>query len=192
MDDLKAPLCACGCGRNVSGHKQWGRGKIVWNKYFSQKCPKGKQKGTKDKIIAARGYVFLYMPDHPHANDGLYVPEHVAIAETVLGKLLPKGSEVHHVDEDRQRNVNSNLVICQDRAYHMLLHQRTDALKACGNANFRKCQFCKEYGDPVKMRHYIRRHGYQHWGCWRSYMRKYYKNNKEKWGVNAEQKPLNG
>jgi HNH endonuclease len=182
MNELEAPLCACGCGNRVKGHRQWGVGKIIWNKYFSQRCPKGKQVGTKDKVVAARGYIFLYMPDHPHAR-GLYVPEHAVIAETALGRILPGGAEVHHVDENRQNNANNNLVICQNRAYHMLLHQRTDALKACGDASFRKCHLCQVYGDPNTMRSYNGK-GFTHWECWRSYMRiymkEYYQKNKDR------------
>ena len=49
---------------------------------------------------------------------------HREIAERVLGKPLPKGVEVHHVDEDKSNDSNDNLVICQDRAYHRLLHKR--------------------------------------------------------------------
>jgi len=70
---------------------------------------------------------------------------HVLIAEKALGKVLPKGAEVHHVDEDKSNNEPTNLVICPSRAYHMLLHMRARALKACGNANFRKCRHCQKY-----------------------------------------------
>src|SRR3990167_9989532 len=47
---------------------------------------------------------------------------HILVAEKALGRPLPEGVEVHHHDENRQNNSNSNLVICQDVAYHRLLH----------------------------------------------------------------------
>jgi len=59
--------------------------------------------------------------------------EHVVIAERALGRPLPKGAEVHHVDEDPANNLPSNLVICQDHAYHMLIHYRTRVRRAGGN-----------------------------------------------------------
>lgn len=58
---------------------------------------------------------------------------HVIKAEHALGKVLPDGAEVHHFDEDKSHNENSNLVICQDRSYHKLLHRRMKILRAGGN-----------------------------------------------------------
>ena len=73
------------------------------------------------------------------------------IAAHILGKPLPSRAVVHHVDEDPTNNTPSNLVICEDRSYHMLLHRRTDALKACGHASWRKCVLCKEYDNPKNL-----------------------------------------
>lgn len=77
--------------------------------------------------------------------------EHVRIAEAALGKPLPVGAQVHHVDVNSGNNSPSNLVICPDAEYHWLLHVRTRALDACGNANWRKCVLCKQYDDPSMM-----------------------------------------
>ncbi len=76
---------------------------------------------------------------------------HVAIAEKAIGKPLPSGAEVHHVDQDPTNNSPSNLVICPDAAYHKLLHQRQRAFDACGHYGWRKCQFCQQYDDPANM-----------------------------------------
>ena len=71
------------------------------------------------------------------------------VAEKVLGRSLPTGVVIHHVDEDPTNNNNSNLVVCENQSYHFLLHRRMKALKACGHASWRKCQFCEEY-DSLK------------------------------------------
>jgi hypothetical protein len=69
---------------------------------------------------------------------------HIIVAEAALGHPLPKGAEVHHVDEDKRNNANSNLVICQDKAYHRFLHFRARIVKAGGNPNTeRLCCCCK-------------------------------------------------
>lgn len=86
---------------------------------------------------------------------GKYVPgenrnktEHIEIAERILGRPLPKGAEVHHVNEIKTDNRNSNLVICPNRAYHAMLHRRTRAYNACGHADWFKCSICKKYDEP--------------------------------------------
>ena len=73
------------------------------------------------------------------------------VAEKVLGHPLPKGSVVHHVDENIHNNANNNLVICQSYGYHRQIHMRMDALMATGNAKWRKCPICHEYDDPQNM-----------------------------------------
>jgi len=79
---------------------------------------------------------------------------------------------VHHVDEDRENNKRNNLVVCEDDAYHFLLHRRMRALKACGHVSWIKCDFCKQYDDPKNM--YIRPNGRQghHRECLREYRKK--------------------
>ena len=83
--------------------------------------------------------------------------EHILIAESSLGYKLPKKAQVHHFDGNPKNNSPSNLVICPDQNYHLLLHRRMRAYEACGNADFVKCYFCKEYDDPNNM--YIRPNG---------------------------------
>ena len=96
-------------------------------------------------------YPTVLIPGHPSANSSGHVREHVLIVEDVLGKPIPKNSVVHHVNGDGHDNRRVNLVLCQDRAYHFLLHKRMRAKKACGNPNYLKCSYCKQYDDPSNM-----------------------------------------
>ena len=73
---------------------------------------------------------------------------HIIMAEKVLGRRFKTGEQVHHVNYDPADIRPENLVLCPDSAYHKLLHRRTDALIACGNANWLKCTFCKKHDDP--------------------------------------------
>jgi hypothetical protein len=92
------------------------------------------------------------------ADEGFLVygkSEHVAVAERALGKPLPFGAVVHHHDKNRLNNANTNLVICQDKRYHAILHSRMNMLEkgidpdthrgcyACGNAKL-KSEFYKD------------------------------------------------
>lgn len=79
---------------------------------------------------------------------------HRVVAEMALGRPLPKGAIVHHIDGDKLNNFSSNLLVCPDQAYHKLIHQRADALKACGHADWLKCKFCHQYDAPENLRIY--------------------------------------
>lgn len=147
-------LCQCGCGltaptatRDRNGHKKgdilpFVRGHALRN---LPKEKHGRWRGGRSNI---GGYKGIKLPDHPRANAYGYVREHILIAERALGKPLPLKVKVHHVDHDRTNNSNANLVICEDQAYHQLLHVRERALRACGNANWLRCVHCGGYDDP--------------------------------------------
>lgn len=103
------------------------------------------------------------------AVDGVLKLEHIRVAERALGKPLPSGAIVHHMDEDRLNNAPSNLVVCPNGAYHKLIHQRLNAMKACGHAHWRKCRFCKEHDAPANL--LITKTTVHHRACWNAYMR---------------------
>ena len=77
--------------------------------------------------------------------------QHVKIAEAILGRELPDGAIVHHIDGNGRNNVPSNLVICPSEEYHQLLHLRQRAFEASGKPAWRKCPFCKQWDDPQMM-----------------------------------------
>lgn len=63
-------------------------------------------------------------------DTGDYKLEHIVIAERALGKPLPEGAVVHHVDRDGTNNNTKslwNLIVCPDQGYHLLLHARARA-----------------------------------------------------------------
>jgi len=72
--------------------------------------------------------------------DGRNRFEHVLIAEKALGKPLPDGADVHHVDGNGFNNKNANLVICQDRSYHFMLHARMRVIAHGGDPDTQR--FC--------------------------------------------------
>ena len=101
-------------------------------------------KGGKFKI---KGRLVVLAPKCSKVHHNGYTLEHIVKAEKVLGKPLPTNAVVHHINGIKDDDRNENLIICESNSYHILLHHRASALKACGNANWRRCWICKEYDD---------------------------------------------
>ena len=115
-------------------------------------------------------YQFSFQPFHPKANSWGAVRTHILLAEEALGRLLPEGAQVHHVDEDKGNNSPGNLVICQDQTYHRLLHLRTAAYRATGDPTQRRCVFCKCW-SPIASMSVHANERYYHKSCAAGYQR---------------------
>lgn len=148
--DIPAGLCQCGCGestpiaagtdrrrgwikgqpiRFVDGHNKRGKGSHFW------KGGRSLYKSLGSSVVRELGIS----------------REHELVVYRAMGRPLPKGAEIHHVNEDKWDNRPENLVVCQDHAYHKLLHLRRDALRASGNPNYRRCWICKTWDDLANM-----------------------------------------
>jgi hypothetical protein len=140
-DEAVTQKCACGCGLAVpiARHTDTKRGYVA-----GQPC-QFRPGHNKRKATVKQRYRFVFRPEHPN---GPVITEHIAIAEAALGKYLPKGAQVHHVDGNQHNNANANLVICQDQAYHQLLEVRTKILKAGGNPD--SDNVCKNCGPKPR------------------------------------------
>lgn len=109
------------------------------------------------KLLGDR-YVLIRNPGHARAQSG-YVYEHVLVAEQALGRPLSGKHPVHHVDENGMNNAGSNLVVCENGAYHKLLHKRKRAFEACGDPNAVFCYVCHGYDRQSEMHMYVTRTG---------------------------------
>jgi hypothetical protein len=164
---IEKGFCQCGCGqRTVSAVQSSLRRGIIRGE--PQKYIYGHRHRNNGRM-KANGYWRVYLPAHSKADLNGYVSEHALIVERILGKILPLEIVIHHVDENGFNNAPANLVVCQDRDYHNLLHARMRALRECGHASWRKCVYCKVYDDLIYLKNYGMGREYFHQECKNSY-----------------------
>lgn len=138
--------CQCGCGQPAPIATRTDRSSgYVKGQQLRFVRGHGRKVGRKD----TDSYFTTSVPGHPRASGKRdAVLTHVLVAEKALGRHLPEGVEVHHVDENKQNNANANLVICQDRHYHALLHRRARVVRAGGDPNRQRfCRLCSTVLD---------------------------------------------
>jgi hypothetical protein len=114
--------------------------------HHSDRSPRGDSKGPTSRnwkggvVSDGQGYMQVYVEGHSRR----YVRRAVLIAEQALGKRLPKKAQVHHFDEDKSNDANTNLVVCEDLTYHKLLHRRQRIVALGGDPDLHQvCCKCK-------------------------------------------------
>lgn len=174
-------LCECGCGKptGIAARSRSKYGVVAGEPrrflQYHHLNVRNRMKGEanplwKGGIKMHNGRVTLYDTAPGYVGPTQYEYEHRLVVEKILGKRLPARAVVHHVDEDRRNNYPDNLVVCENDSYHRLLHMRSRAYKACGDANFRKCVLCKQYDNTDNMR-YQKSRSYVHDKCKTDYDR---------------------
>ena len=122
--------CACGCGTVLSEYSASGAPRyrtLKDGRFFAKgHGPRGKGgpghhlwKGG--RLYTSRGYVQVYMPDHPDADRRGYVLEHRLIWEQSHGRPPQANEHVHHINGDKADNRPENLVALTN-AEHQKAH----------------------------------------------------------------------
>jgi len=177
---VPAGFCLCGCGGKTGQAQRSSPKKGIKKGQPLHFLPNHHQKTIDYKgsnnpywkggsFRTTDGYMLILMQGHPRANVNGYVRQSIINAEHILGKPIPSEAVVHHYNG---KNNDREIVICQDRAYHNLLHRRMRALAACGNANYLKCSYCKGYDDPSNLIE-TRHSSAYHVNCYNEYRREH-------------------
>lgn len=126
-------LCECGCGQQTRIATKTDP-RCGWVKGLPLRFILG-HSSKLQRLPVTKGYRRISV-------NGYLKYLHVIRAEAALGKPLPPKAEVHHADGSM--NDDAPLVICEDRAYHFLLHARMRVKRAGGNPNIESfCRCCR-------------------------------------------------
>ena len=114
------------------------------------------------------GYIVVYCPAHPKAMSSKvwngYIYEHILVAEKMLGRFLKKGETVHHEDEVRSNNTESNIKVFKTKGDHNRYHKGSPAEKLQdGTYTCKKTScICIDCGKETSKSSYNR--------CWECYL----------------------
>lgn len=132
MTAIAPGLCHCGCGQRTPLARDNDR-----SKGYVQGQPLKWCQGHATRTKGIKAYAMK-----TRVGGGIDTI-HRLRAAAALGKPLPESAVVHHANGTKRPD--SPLVICQDQAYHMLLHFRMRVRAAGGNPNSdRVCGKCSK------------------------------------------------
>lgn len=97
------------------------------------------------RIKQVNGYMTIINRNHPKADRGSRIYEHILVMEKKLGRYLTPEEVVHHIDGIKDNNLPENLHLFESNSKHTLYHYEIkkaviDELKLSGfnyNAGFR-------------------------------------------------------
>lgn len=75
----------------------------------------------------AKGYIYIWAKNHPHATKKGYVAEHRLVMEKSLGRYLTSKEVVHHKDHNKTNNSIENLELVVGSGKHLIkFHVKRD------------------------------------------------------------------
>ncbi len=75
--------------------------------------------------LDSKGYVLIYKPRHKYSKPkNGWIHEHRAICENFIKRRLKKGECIHHLDENKENNKISNLMLFKSHSNHSSFHNK--------------------------------------------------------------------
>ena len=75
------------------------------------------------------GYVLVYQPEHPLAQNRGYILEHRFILEKQIGRYLYKEEVSHHINGVKDDNRPENLMLFSNASKHLKFHKDDSSVK---------------------------------------------------------------
>ena len=124
--------CHCGCGQKtrIATVNDKGNGTVKGEpkRYVNHHYNKGRHRD-----LIKDGYILVYCPSHPRSRKNGYVPEHVLVAEKVIGRPLKPGEVPHHKDGNRGNNSPDNIEVFESNGKHISFHAQISETWGAGN-----------------------------------------------------------
>jgi hypothetical protein len=115
MKTIRAKTCQVeGCAEKHYGH---GLCKAHWTRFRNYGRFSLIRALNGQGTLTRNGYVLISV-------SGKRKYERIYLAEKALGRSLPKGAHVHHVNGNKSDNSPGNLVVCHNALYHALIARR--------------------------------------------------------------------
>lgn len=80
--------------------------------------------------VMINGYIHVYHPEPHDRKQRNYIPEHVLVAESTIGRKLSKDEAVHHKNGIKTDNHPENLQVLSSREHRILEHKLEAFAKA--------------------------------------------------------------
>lgn len=109
------------------------------------KRPLNREYNGKPAVRDKKGYVRVYVPDHPRATKAGWQFEHRVVVEEFLGRLLARDEHVHHINGIKDDNRLENLIVMSHSEHSTITGNGREAIRAAMAAELE--QYRKRFGS---------------------------------------------
>src|SRR3990167_7409559 len=125
--------------------------KPVWNKGKHPEYMQGSNHHNwhGGRQFTSAGYIYIWIPKHPHANKQGYVLEHRLVMEKHIGRYLEPKEAVHHLNGNKKDNRIENLILMKNAGDNIKEHFRSSHENISLRKFLQKKRLLEEYERTV-------------------------------------------